>query len=140
MIDPSVSVPSAKPTSPAAVDAAEPALDPLDVCSVFHGVFVMPLNHSPPCASAPMESLAMSTAPALLIAKLSMGDEHRARVAQAFHHRRVLLRYAGLVRLRAERGQNAFGVEQVLQPERNSVQRTAIVPRLDLLVRCRRLL
>src|ERR1039457_1122939 len=65
MIDPSVSVPNAKPTSPAAVDAAEPALDPLDVCSVFHGVFVMPLNHSPPCASAPMESLAMSTAPAL---------------------------------------------------------------------------
>ena len=65
MIDPSVSVPSVKPTRPAAVDAAEPALDPLDVCSVFHGVFVMPLNHSPPCASAPIESLAISTAPAL---------------------------------------------------------------------------
>src|ERR1035441_10753442 len=59
MIDPSVSVPSAKPTRPAAVDAAEPALDPLDVCSVFHGVFVMPLNHRPPCASAPIESLAI---------------------------------------------------------------------------------
>ena len=38
MIDPSVSVPSANPTSPAAVEAADPALDPLDVCSVFHGV------------------------------------------------------------------------------------------------------
>ena len=65
MIDPSVSVPSVKPTSPAAVAAAGPALDPLDVCSVFHGVFVMPLNHRPPCASAPIESLAISTAPAL---------------------------------------------------------------------------
>src|SRR4051794_22401511 len=64
MIDPSVSVPSVKPTSPAAVDDAEPADEPLDVCSVFHGVFVIPLNHNPPCASAPIESLAISTAPA----------------------------------------------------------------------------
>src|SRR5258708_31586764 len=64
-IDPSVSVPRVNPTSPAAVDEADPALDPLDVASVFHGVFVMPLNHSPPCASAPIESFAISTAPAL---------------------------------------------------------------------------
>ena len=63
MIEPSVSVPSAKPTRPAAVDAAEPALEPLEVCSLFQGVFVMPLNQRPPCASAPMESLAISTAP-----------------------------------------------------------------------------
>src|SRR4051794_37191064 len=65
MIEPSVSVPSVKPNNPAAVDAADPALDPLDVCSVFHGVLVMPLNQSPPCASAPIESFDISTAPEL---------------------------------------------------------------------------
>ena len=65
MMEPSVSVPREKPTRPAAVDAAEPALDPLEVCSVFHGVLVMPLNQRPPCARAPIESFAMSTAPAL---------------------------------------------------------------------------
>src|SRR5205085_9874112 len=63
-MEPRVSVPSEKPTSPAAVAEADPALEPLDVASVFHGVLVMPLNHSPPCASAPMESLAINTAPA----------------------------------------------------------------------------
>src|SRR5215471_6648469 len=63
-IDPSVSVPSEKPTRPAAVADADPALDPLEVASVFHGVFVMPWNQRPPCASAPIESLAISTAPA----------------------------------------------------------------------------
>src|SRR5438067_230478 len=64
-MDPRVSVPSEKPTNPAAVAEAEPAEDPLEVSSVFQGVLVMPLNHNPPCASAPMESLAISTAPAL---------------------------------------------------------------------------
>ena len=64
-MEPSVSVPSEKPTSPAAVADAEPAEEPLEVRSVFHGVFVIPLNHSPPCASAPIDSLAISTAPAL---------------------------------------------------------------------------
>src|ERR1017187_7385695 len=76
-IDPSVSVPSVKPTSPAAVAAAGPALDPLDVCSVFHGVFVMPLNHSPPCASAPIESFAISTAPALRSRSTTRSEERR---------------------------------------------------------------
>src|SRR5215469_8327351 len=64
-IEPSVSVPSENPTRPAAVAEAEPADEPLDVCSMFHGVLVMPLNHRPPCASAPIESLPTSTAPAL---------------------------------------------------------------------------
>src|SRR5947207_1320750 len=64
-IEPSVSVPSVNPTSPAAVELADPALDPLDVASVFQGVLVIPLNHRPPCASAPIESLAIRTAPAL---------------------------------------------------------------------------
>src|SRR5580693_1065734 len=64
-MDPSVSVPNANPTRPAEVADAEPADDPLDPPSVFHGFLVRPLNHKSPCASAPMESLAMSTAPAL---------------------------------------------------------------------------
>src|SRR5215472_16657062 len=63
-MEPRVSVPSEKPTSPAAVAEADPALEPLEVASMFHGVLVMPLNHRPPWARAPMESLAMRTAPA----------------------------------------------------------------------------
>ena len=64
-IEPSVSVPSAKPTRPAAVADAEPADEPLDPCSRFHGFFVRPWNQRSPCASAPIESLPISTAPAL---------------------------------------------------------------------------
>ena len=64
MMEPRVSVPRVKPVSPAAVEDADPALEPLDVCSLFHGVLVMPLNQRPPCASAPMESFDISTAPA----------------------------------------------------------------------------
>src|SRR5580658_1541632 len=64
-MEPSVSVPSAKPTSPADVADAEPADDPLEPRAVFHGLLVRPWNHKSPCANAPMESFAMSTAPAL---------------------------------------------------------------------------
>src|SRR5215469_5322333 len=64
-IEPSVSVPSEKPTSPAEVADAEPADDPLDPRSRFHGFFVRPSNQRSPCASAPIESFAISTAPAL---------------------------------------------------------------------------
>src|SRR5712691_8528635 len=64
MIEPRVSVPSAKPTSPAEVAAAGPADDPLDPVSGFHGFRVVPPNHTPPCASEPIDSLATSTAPA----------------------------------------------------------------------------
>src|SRR5260370_13321445 len=63
IMEPSVSVPSEKPTNPADVDAADPAEEPLDVRSVFHGFLVMPANHNPPWASAPIESLPSSTAP-----------------------------------------------------------------------------
>src|SRR6266566_4256501 len=64
MIEPRVSVPSAKPTRPAAVAAAGPADDPLDPVSGFHGFRVMPPNQMPPCASDPIDNLATSTAPA----------------------------------------------------------------------------
>jgi hypothetical protein len=61
---PQVSDPSAKPTSPAAVADAEPAEEPLDPCSRFHGFFVVPPNQTSPQASAPRLSFATSTAPA----------------------------------------------------------------------------
>src|SRR5438132_9172670 len=73
-MEPRVSVPSAKPTRPAAVDAAEPAEDPLEprsyspfslAAAVGQGLLVWPLAHWSPMASAPMESLANRTAPAL---------------------------------------------------------------------------
>src|SRR5712671_543306 len=63
-IDPSVSEPMANATQPADVAEADPADDPLDPCSVFQGLRVMPPNHLSPCASAPSVSLATSTAPA----------------------------------------------------------------------------
>src|SRR5687768_17260852 len=49
---PSVSLPIAKPTRPAATAEAEPADDPLEPCLGFHGLRVMPPNHSSPQASA----------------------------------------------------------------------------------------
>ncbi len=63
-IEPSVSVPMANPTRPAAVAAAEPADEPLEPCSGFHGFFVCPPYQTSPQASAPSVSLATSTAPA----------------------------------------------------------------------------
>src|SRR6185503_10301601 len=64
-IDPDVSVPMPNATQPAAVADAGPADDPLELCDVFHGFFVPPPNQLPPCANCPVDSFAMSTAPAL---------------------------------------------------------------------------
>src|SRR5688572_11182339 len=66
-IEPSVSVPIEKPTSPAAVAEPDPADEPLDPCcasSGCHGFRVTPLNHRAPCANAPIDNFATSTAPA----------------------------------------------------------------------------
>ncbi len=63
-IDPSVSVPMANPTSPAATADAGPAEEPLEPSYVSHGFRVIPPNHTSPMASAPVVSLASSTAPA----------------------------------------------------------------------------
>src|SRR5205823_4480384 len=62
---PSVSLPSEKPTSPAAVALAEPADEPDEPILGFQGFFVMrsPYQRSP-SASAPSDSFATSTAPA----------------------------------------------------------------------------
>src|SRR5271163_3284772 len=58
-IDPSVSVPMAKPTQPAAVADAEPALEPLDPCFGFQGLRVRAPNQRSPWASAPSVVLAI---------------------------------------------------------------------------------
>src|SRR5579863_6152023 len=66
MMLPPVSLPTAKATNPAAVAAPGPALDPDDPSSSTHGFMVMPPNQISFSASAPILSLATSTAPASL--------------------------------------------------------------------------
>src|SRR5262245_3881648 len=61
---PRVSVPRAKPVSPALVADADPADEPLDPWSVFQGFFVVPPNHTSPHASSPTDVFATRTAPA----------------------------------------------------------------------------
>ena len=63
-MEPPVSVPMANPTKPAAVAAPDPAEDPLEPTSRFHGLLVLPPNQRSPKASSPVVSLATSTAPA----------------------------------------------------------------------------
>src|SRR5580700_8764559 len=63
-MEPSVSVPRAKPTHPAATALALPAEDPLDPCRLFHGFRVRAPNHRSPCARAPIDNLAIKIAPA----------------------------------------------------------------------------
>ena len=52
-IEPSVSLPIANPTSPATTAAVDPAEDPLDPCSRFHGFRVSPPYQHIPAAPAP---------------------------------------------------------------------------------------
>src|SRR5579871_4115146 len=54
---PSVSLPIAKPTSPAAAAEAEPADEPLEPLRGSHGLRVRPPNQRLPCARAPSDSL-----------------------------------------------------------------------------------
>src|SRR5579859_1274727 len=63
MMLPPVSLPMANATSPAAVAAPGPALDPDDPSSMSHGFIVCPPNQISFNASAPELSLATSTAP-----------------------------------------------------------------------------
>ncbi len=63
-IEPQVSLPIANGTRPAETALAEPADEPLEPCSRFHGLRVVPPNHSSSIASSPSENLATSTAPA----------------------------------------------------------------------------
>ncbi len=63
-IEPQVSEPMAKGSSPAATAEAGPAEEPLLPCSRSQGLRVWPPNHWSPMARAPRVSLAQSTAPA----------------------------------------------------------------------------
>src|SRR5579875_2761253 len=63
-IEPYVSVPIAKGTSPATVADADPAEEPLEPCFKFHGFLVCPPNHISSIASSPIDNLATNTAPA----------------------------------------------------------------------------
>ena len=63
-MEPHVSLPMLNPTKPATVAEAEPAEDPLEPCSTFQGLRVLPPNQTSPHASAPSVSLAINTAPA----------------------------------------------------------------------------
>src|SRR5277367_411321 len=50
-MEPSVSVPRANPTHPAATALALPADEPLEPCRLFHGFLVLAPNQRSPCAS-----------------------------------------------------------------------------------------
>src|SRR5580658_5857878 len=64
MIEPYVSEPMLNPTRPAAVADAGPAEEPSEPCLIFHGLRVLPPNHTSPMASSPIDNFATSTAPA----------------------------------------------------------------------------
>src|SRR5689334_1399618 len=90
-IDPSVSVPSENPTSPAAVADPDPADDPLDprsyspfsrAAAVGHGLFVRPRNQRSPCANAPIDSLPISTAPAWCSRSTHVASESGTRFSK----------------------------------------------------------
>ena len=102
MIEPRVSLPRAKPTRPAAVADAGPADDPLDPDSGLQGLRVVPPNHTPPCASDPIDSLATSTAPA---------------GSQAFDDGGVEIQDLMLIGSRAPGGRNALGGDRSLAPQ-----------------------
>src|SRR4051812_30480865 len=63
---PSVSLPIANPTRPAATAAPGPALEPEEPSSSSQGFMVWPPNQTSLSASAPRLNLATSTAPAAL--------------------------------------------------------------------------
>ena len=63
-MEPLVSVPIEKPTSPAAVADPGPAEEPPEPVDGSQGFIVWPPNHWSPPANSPVVSLATSTAPA----------------------------------------------------------------------------
>src|SRR4051812_3316573 len=70
-IEPNVSVPSANPAKPAAVAAAEPALDPRDPSSVFQGLRVWRPYQMSPNARAPTLVFPSRTPPAAVSRRIT---------------------------------------------------------------------
>src|ERR1022692_992779 len=118
MMLPPVSLPMAKPTNPAAVAAPGPALDPDDPSSSSHGFIVWPPNQMSFSASAPMLSLATSTAPASC---------RRFTTAAS---------WVGTPPewLSAVHGWDARGIHEVLGAPRDAMQWPTVLARPDFLV------
>ena len=116
---PPVSLPMEKPTSPAAVAAPGPALDPDAPSSSSHGFMVWPPNQMSLSASAP---------------EAQLGDQHGARIVETLHDRGILGGHAVAIRLGAVGGGDAGGVEQVLPAPGDAVERAAVVSGGDLTV------
>ena len=114
---PPVSLPMENATSAAAVAAPGPALDPDAPSSRSHGFIVWPPNQMSLSASAPSESLAISTAPASFSLRTTAESADGHAVAE---------------RLGAVRGGDVFRVEQILHAVRDAVQRAAVFARRDL--------
>ena len=116
---PSVSLPMAKPTSPAATAEAEPADDPLEPVRGSQGLRVRPPNHWSPIASAPSDSLATM---------------HGAGLLEPSRHGRLDVDHPVLERRRAP-GRRVSGIgDQVLRSPGNAVQRPAILAGGDFLI------
>lgn len=117
---PPVSLPIANPTSPAAVAAPGPALEPDDPSSSsqgIHGLAAEPNVVERQCAEAQLR------------------DEHRACLIQTPDHGGVLGGHAVSEGLGAVGGSNTGGVEKVLAAPGDPVQGSAVFAGGDLLVR-----
>src|ERR1043165_4897617 len=114
---PPVSLPSAKPTNPAAVRARAGAR--------AGGAFLQqPRVHR------------LSAEPDIVQSQgthAEFGDEHRSGCVQSFYDRSVIRRNAVAVRLGAVGCRNTFGIEQVFCAPGNSMQRSAIFSGCDFL-------
>src|SRR5262249_31631711 len=91
MIEPRVSVPIANATRPADVAAPGPADDPLELESGAQGLRVDPPNHTPPCASDPIDSFATSTAPASRSRSTTVASPSATRFSYGFAPNVVLI-------------------------------------------------
>ena len=116
---PPVSLPMEKPTSPAAVAAPGPALEPP------RPFFEEPRVHGLPAEPDVVEGER---------AEAELGDQHGAGVVQALHDGGVFVGNAVAEGLGAVGGGDAGGVEQVLAAPGNAVQRAAIFSGGDFLV------
>ena len=115
----------AKPTRPAAVVAAEPAEEPLDPCSRFHG-FRVPATVPvvPQCESAQGQ----------------LRHQDGARLFEATHHGRVFSDDLVPVRSGAPRSAVALGRQQILGAPRDAVKRAAVCAVRNLTIRPGRIL
>ena len=116
---PQVSVPMANPTRPAAVEAADPADEPLDPCSGFHGV----ARHLVEPDVAPRQR-----------ADRQLRQQRGPGLAQSRRHRRGLVADLVLERLGPPGRPVSGNGQQVLGTPRDAVQRPAVAPGSDLAV------